>query len=136
MEDFTQGQNGVQIYSSEQLSNDRYHSEEFPQASGSILSEIYHDCEAAWRFGEEKESKAMSTGIAAHAAMLEPELFESTYCRGIDPDEYPDALKTNKDLEAWLKDKGIRGTSGKTKEELLNMIDNAVCSDIPEPKIM
>lgn len=135
-QEYTQGQNNVRIYSAEQLSNDRYHSDEFPQASGSVLTAIYQDCEAAWRFGEEKESKSMSLGIAGHACMLEPELFDATYCRGIDPDEYPYALKTNKDMEAWLKDKGIPKYSGKTKDELLDMIDAAVSPDVPAPQIM
>lgn len=136
--EYNVGENGVLIYTSCQLSNDRYHSEEFPQASGSVLTEIYHDCEAAWRFGEEKESKAMSTGIAAHAAMLEPALFDATYCRGIDPDEYsyPQTLKTNKDMEQWLKSVGKTGTSGKTKEQLLDMIDAAVSPEVPAPQIM
>jgi len=135
-QEFTQGKNNVRIYSATQLSNDRYHSEEFPQASGSVLNAIYQDCEAAWRFGEEKESAAMSTGIAAHAAMLEPELFDATYCRGIDPDEYPDALKTNDHMKAWLKSKGIPGYSSKDKEGLLDMIDAAVSPEVPAPQIM
>jgi hypothetical protein len=134
--EYNVGENGVLIYTSCQLSNDRYHSEEFPQASGSVLTEIYHDCEAAWRFGEEKESAAMSTGIAAHAAMLEPALFDATYCRGIDPDEYPDALKTNDHMKAWLKSKGIPGYSSKDKEGLLDMIDAAVSPEVPAPQIM
>jgi hypothetical protein len=134
--DYTQGQNNVRIYSSTQLTNDRYHSEEFPQASGSILNEIYQDCEAAYRFGDEKESKSMSTGIAAHAAMLEPELFDATYCRGIDASDYPEALVTNKDMEAWLKARGIKGYSGKDKEGLIQMIDDAVSADVPMPQIM
>lgn len=133
---FTEGLNGVQIYSSTQLSNDRYHSDEFPQASGSILTAIYQDCEAAWRFGEEKESKPMSLGTAGHAHLLEPKLFDATYCRSIDPADYPDSLITNRDMERWLKDKGKVGTSGKNKDELLAMIDDSVSADIPAPQIM
>lgn len=135
-QNFTQGQNGVKIYSSAQLSSDRYHSEEFPQASGSILTEIYQDCEAAWRFGEEKESKAMSAGVAGHAHLLEPAVFDATYCRSINPDDHEDALIANKDMEQWLKALGIKSTSGKNKDELLQMIDDAVCADVPMPKIM
>jgi hypothetical protein len=135
-QEYTQGQNNVRIYSATQLSNDRYHSEEFPQASGSVLTEIYHDCEAAYRFGEKKESASMSLGTAGHALMLEPELFDATYCRGIDPADYPDALVTNKDLEQWLKSVGKTGTSGKTKEQLLDMIDAAVSPEVPAPQIM
>jgi len=110
------------LYTSKELSNERYHSPEFPQASGSVLAAIHADCPAAWRYGEPKESACMAEGISAHVALLEPALFESKYARGIDPADYPNALVTGKDLEGFCRDSGIKGYSGKKKEELIDFI--------------
>lgn len=112
----------MQIFTGKELSNERYHSEEFPQASGSILSEIIESSPAEYFMREKKETKALNDGIAAHACVLEPERFRNTYVRGINPADYPDSLEGNKMLEGWLKDRGIK-CSGKIKSELLELID-------------
>jgi hypothetical protein len=109
------------LYTAKQLTADRYHSEEFPQASGSVLAAIYSTCPAQWKYGEPIESKAMAFGTASHAFLLEPGEFDSRYVRGIDPADYPDALVTGKDIESWLKECGRKGYSGKLKAELIAM---------------
>ena len=109
------------LYTSKELSNERYHSPEFPQASGSVLAEIISTCPAEFIGRERKGSAALAEGSAAHACVLEPAQFKQRYARGIDPADYPDALDGNKALEGWLKDKGIK-CSGKSKAELLDMI--------------
>ncbi len=113
----------MKIYTSKELPMERYHSEEFPQASGSILAAIHADCPAAWKYGEPKETDAMSMGTVAHAMLLEPEEFDKRFVRGLSESDYLSALFTNKDLAAWLVNAGIKGSSGKTKEELIAMID-------------
>lgn len=110
------------IYTSTELSNERYHSEEFPQASGSVLAEIISTCPAEFIGRERKESAALTEGSAAHMCILEPAQFKQRYARGIDAADYPDALEGNKAFEGWLKDRGVK-CSGKVKAELLALID-------------
>lgn len=110
------------LYTSAQLSNERYHSSEFPQASGSQMAEIIDTCPAEYIGAERKESAALINGTGLHCCVLEPKLFKETYARGIDASEYPEALVTGKDLEVWCRDAGIKGFSGKKKEELIAFI--------------
>ncbi len=110
------------LYTSSELSNERYHSAEFPQASGSQMAEIVDTCPAEYIGGERKESASLINGTGLHCCVLEPKLFKDTYARGIDASEYPEALVTGKDLEGWCRDAGIKGFSGKKKEELIAFI--------------
>ncbi len=113
----------TKTYQSHELSNERYHSEEFPQASGSILHEIYTTCPAQYRYGEKKESKSQEFGTAAHCIVLENSEFANRFVRGVNPDEHSDLLITNADMQAWLKSRGIAKYSGKDKAELMEMIN-------------
>lgn len=108
------------LFTSKQLSNEAYHA--LPEVGGSTLVKIFNDCPAAWRYGENEPTKALVDGIAAHVCVLEPSLFVERFVRGIDPADYPDALDTNKSMESWLKDRGIKGYSGKSKSELVDMV--------------
>jgi hypothetical protein len=112
----------MRIYTKESLTNERYHSNEFPQASGTILAEIHSSCPAQWRYGEKSDTSALKIGTWSHAAILESDTFNQKYIRGLDESEHPDALFTAKDLERWLKDAGIKSKSGMTKSELSNLI--------------
>lgn len=108
------------LFTSKQLSNEDYH--KLPEVGGSTLVKIFNDCPAAWKYGENEPTKALVDGIAAHVCVLEPSLFAERFVRGIDPADYPLALDTNKSMEAWLKDRGIKGYSGKSKSELVAMV--------------
>jgi PDDEXK-like domain of unknown function (DUF3799) len=111
----------MKIYTKE-LSNERYHSDEFPQASGTILAAIHSSCPAQWRYGEKSDTSALKIGTWSHAAILESDTFNQKYIRGLDENEHPDALFTAKDLERWLKDAGIKSKSAMTKSELSALI--------------
>lgn len=111
----------ITLYTSAELSNERYHSDEFPQASGSQLFAIHERCPKAWKFGEKKESTAMAFGTMSHVMVLENSEFAKRYSRGLDIDDYPDALKTNSAMESWLKDRGVK-CSGKSKAQLIDLI--------------
>lgn len=113
------------LYTAAELSNERYHSEEFPQASGSILAKIYDTTPAEFRYSEPTEKKHFIDGIAQHVCVLEPVSFKNTYVRNLSLDDFPEnsILVTNKDLERWIKEAGIKGYSNKDKTELIAMID-------------
>lgn len=112
----------IKIIPSAELTNETYHSDAYPQASGSILAIIHADCPAVLKYGEEKESKPMALGVAGHVLLLEPERFDAKFIRGLDVADYPEALVTGKDLEGWCRDGGIKGYSGKKKDDLIAWI--------------
>lgn len=109
----------MQIYNANELTNEQYH-KEVPAISGSGLYTIYQYSPAHYKYGEHEESDALSFGTAAHAMLLEPDVFDASYVRGFDSSLYPDALVTTKDMQAWLKDRGQK-VSG-SKAELINRI--------------
>ena len=102
----------------QELSNPEY--QELPQVSGSGLSIIHNQSPAHYKYQERETTKALAFGIAAHAIILEKESFDAEFVRGIDPEQYPDALVTQADMKAWLKEKGQK-VSG-TKPELVDRI--------------
>lgn len=114
----------TKLYTAAELSNDRYHSEEFPQASGSKLAVIYDTTPAEFIGGERKETKALNDGSGLHCCVLEPAQFKQRYARNLSLADYPEnsILVTNKDLEKWIKEAGIKGYSNKDKAELIEMI--------------
>lgn len=118
------------LFDSKELSNEDYHAME--GIGGSALSDIYHNCLFSWRYAEKKESKALVDGTAAHTILLESSEFKKRYARGIDPSDYPLALTTNKSMEAWIKDRGRKGYTGKTKDELIEMIKECL---LPSEKV-
>src|SRR5699024_5136269 len=109
------------VYTPEQMSNEDYHSEA-EHVSGSALCTIHEFSPAHWRFGDKKETPALEFGIASHAALLEPDKFASEFVRGLDKDDYPNALTSDAAMKSWLKERGIKGYSTKTKQELVEMI--------------
>lgn len=64
---------------------------------------------------------AMQFGSALHAAVLEPDSFDSRYCEKFVPPE--DALVTVSDLRGWLKDHGIK-PAGTRKDDLIEQVQN------------
>jgi len=106
----------VQIFSSEQMSNEAYHAHEY--VSGSTLVTIFNECPAQWRFGEEKESPALHFGIASHAALLEPEKFDAEFVCDINKDD-ESVITSDAALKAWLKVRGIPTKSTATFADMV-----------------
>lgn len=98
---------------------------EFPAVLPGIswfdLHRIYSTCPAKWKY-EERESKN-SSAIYEHAAILNPDEFDSKFLREPTADDYEKILVTDNDLKAWLKEKGVTGSSNKKYPELLEMIE-------------
>ena len=99
------------VYTPQDLSNEEY--QEHEAVSGSGLATIYRQSPAHYKFQEKEETAALAFGIAAHSMILEPEAFDAEFVRGIDVEQYPDALVTQKDMQAWLKDRGQKVSGSK-----------------------
>lgn len=110
------------VYAPDELSNEDYHSDT-EYVSGSALCKIYLDSPAAWRFGDHETTPALEFGIASHAALLEPEKFDAEFVRGLDKSDHPDALTSDTAIKSWLKEKGVKGYSNKSGDELLALVD-------------
>ncbi|MEG0209039.1 PD-(D/E)XK nuclease-like domain-containing protein [Hafnia sp.] len=127
-------------YTSDQMSNDFYHSaEEWTKdyISGSSLSEIHSSCFAAWKHKERSDSKALVFGTQSHTNFESKALFEKTYRRAPDFDQISEELRkqreknpdditlelitTQSGLASKLKALGLTGTSNKQYPELLKM---------------
>lgn len=71
----------------------------------------------------EEESFAKIMGTAYHTRVIEGrQAFEDRYTARLEADDYPGALFTATDIKAALKDRNIKGTSGKNKGELIGML--------------
>lgn len=105
------------IHHPSEMTNEQY--QELPQISGSTLVKIHATCPAKFKFGERKETKSLHEGTVIHCAVLEPERFYEQYERAPVIDDYPGALTTGKAIESELKNRGIKGYSGKQKDELI-----------------
>lgn len=120
----------IQIYPNGELPNDDYHGEKFSDhVSGSQLCVIHSDCPAVLKYGENKESAALHFGIASHAAMLEPELFDKQFVASVKKDDYK--IKTDADIKSTLKAMGLKGYSTFKYPELLRMLIEADENAIP-----
>lgn len=85
------------------------------------LCKFYNTCPAKFRF-EERDGGNV-TAIAEHAAILNPAEFERCFIREPAKEDYHDALTSDKDICAWLKDKGVAGYSGKKFDELMMLVE-------------
>ena len=112
----------IKIFPNGQLPNDDYHGEKFSDhVSGSQLCVIHNDCPAVLKFGENKESAALHFGIASHAAMLEPELFDSLFVRKITKEDNDNFLTSDAAIKAYLKAAGRTGYTTKPFNELVQL---------------
>lgn len=114
----------MKVYFNNELSNDDYHADT-KHINGSGLWNIYDRCPAAWRYKDEEDeqSKALIFGTGSHTALLEPELFDDEYVRMPTKEDFgDDLLVTVSDMNSWAKERGIKGLSGKTKAEVIKII--------------
>lgn len=112
----------MKVYLNNELSNAKYHADK-EHINGSGLWEIYNGCPALWRYGEKEETDAMLYGTAGHCATLEPERFEAEYARMPTKEDFGDGLLvTVSDMNSWAKERGIKGLSGKTKADVIKII--------------
>lgn len=111
----------IQIFKPDELGNDEYHGEKWAAySSGSELWAVYQSCAAEVEFGEKKETAALHFGTASHSAILEPEVFDSQFVRGLDPDDFE--LKTDAAIKSKLKEMGIKGYSTKSGFDLISLL--------------
>lgn len=120
----------MKVYFNNELTNEQYHADT-EHINGSGLWSIYDRCPAAWRYKDEEDeqSKALIFGTGSHTALLEPERFEAQYARmpvvddfPKDKDGKPTVLVTTADMNSWAKERGIKGLSGKSKDEVIKII--------------
>jgi hypothetical protein len=108
----------MKLLTPQELSNESYQAME--EISGSDLSLVFEKSLAHWKHGEKKATKQMEFGLVSHAIILDQEKFNNEFAKELDPEEYPQALITTKDLQAWLKARGQK-VSG-SKSELIERI--------------
>lgn len=120
----------MKVYFNNELSNDAYHADT-EHINGSGLWNILDRCPAAWRYKDEEDeqSKALVFGTGSHTSLLEPERFEDEYARMPVVEDFPKdkdgnrtVLVTASDMNSWAKERGIKGLSGKTKAEVIKII--------------
>lgn len=120
----------MKVYFNNELTNEQYHADK-EHINGSGLWNIYDRCPAAWRYKDEEDeqSKALIFGTGSHTALLEPERFDDEYARmpvvddfPKDKDGKPTVLVTTADMNSWAKERGIKGLSGKSKAEVIKII--------------
>jgi hypothetical protein len=124
----------IEVHENGKLSNEDYHSHDY--ISGSGLCVIENECPAVLKYGEQKESPALHFGIASHAAMLEPELFEKEFARDIKKEDWDKEVKaedgtvtvtnplltSDAAIKSKLKELGVKGYSTKKGQELIDML--------------
>lgn len=103
----------MKLLTPQDLSNESYQALE--EISGSDLNTVYQKSLAHWKYGESKSSKALEFGIVSHAMILEPERFDDEFVKQMDIAEYPDAMVTVKDMQAWLKERGQKVSGDKAE---------------------
>jgi hypothetical protein len=111
----------MKLLTPQELSNESYQAME--EISGSDLNTVFQKSLAHWKYSESKSSKALEFGIVSHAMILEPERFDDEFVKALDLAEYPDAMVTTKDLQAWLKDRGqkVSGTKPEITERIIGI---------------
>lgn len=126
----------VDARSAEDLTNEQYHEDEI-YITGSSLWTIYSKCPAAWRFQKAQEAKAkklnsaqkpLTFGTTSHTMLLEPDRFEREFFRLPNPDDFPDLITSVAKMQSWLKERGQKGYSNKSAEDLI-----AMCRMIQQP---
>ena len=103
------------VFTNGSMSNEDYHKHE-----GISSSSVYAMCKetpAKFRFGEKKETDALKKGTAIHAYMLEPELFEKQFIRGVDFEKEEGVHTSSKSVLAAMKKAGVLVTLTELKKK-------------------
>lgn len=121
---------------SDYLTNEEYHEDEI-YITGSSLWTIYSKCPAAWRFQKAQEAankklnsaqKPLTFGTTSHTMLLEPDRFAREFFRLPNPEDFPDLITSVAKMQSWLKERGQKGYSNKSAEDLI-----AMCRMIQQP---
>lgn len=81
-------------------------SDDREEISARDLHTVFEKSLAHWKYGEKQDTKKMEFGLVSHAIILDHDKFSEQYIKDLDVEEYPDALVTTKDLQAWLSERG------------------------------
>ncbi|WP_263082113.1 PD-(D/E)XK nuclease-like domain-containing protein [Endozoicomonas sp. Mp262] len=98
----------------DQLPAEHYHRAD--GVSSSTLKEMGRSpahCKALMDGKRIKSSTALSTGTLLHTAVLEPDLFNTAYCKKPTTDGYPDALVSHDDYKAIASKLGLKLSGSK-----------------------
>lgn len=101
-------------FKSGELSNEDYHSH--AGISGTGLSTIYSKSVLSCLGIKRKPSDALGFGIASHASFMENDLFKKEFYKGFDESIYPDALRTQLNLKAFLSEHGLKLSGSKSDQ--------------------
>lgn len=114
------------VFTSAELPNEEYHDPNSWTAeytSGSVLAEIHGSSPASWRFKErDDKAKPLVFGTQSHTNFESKALFEKLYRRAPAQEDYKDLITSQAGLSSKLKSFGLKGTSGKSYPELLEML--------------
>lgn len=103
------------------LASDLYHADN--SLGSSSIKAIATD-PFEWQFsrlyGDDLDTEALRWGSAIHARLLEgKKILEEQFCHEFDSTLTEGALDTNAELTEWLKERGVKGLSGKRKDDLI-----------------
>ena len=109
------------VFKNGSMSNEDYH--KAPGVSSSALPTILFDSPAAYKYKDplEQPTQAMEFGTASHAALLEPEMFDSDFYRIPHKDD-EGVIATDKAVMAILKELGVPGYTTKKGMDLYKML--------------
>lgn len=114
------------VFTSAELPNEVYHDPNSWTAeytSGSVLAEIHESSPASWKHKKKDPNcKPLVFGTQSHTNFESKALFESLYRRAPAQEDFRDLITSQAALASKLKSFGLKGTSGKSYPELLEML--------------
>lgn len=78
-------------------------------------------CPNRWRHEDKKPVAAVP--LAEHAAIFSESNFLSSFAREPDKSDFNECLTSDADIQRWLKEKGVVGSSGKKYDELIKLVE-------------
>jgi len=96
-----------------------------------VISDLaYYDAHLAPDRPEREQKDCFDFGKAAHSRILEPALFFERYVRRLEKSAVEDALDTNEQLKAWLKEHDLKVSGNKVE-----LVQRILESGKPHPRI-